>query len=312
MKAAQIVKYGGKEVLKLNDNVSKPKPSSGQVLVEVYAAATNPFDVKVREGLTKNYIKLKLPATLGGDVAGKIAELGEGVKGFKIGQAVYGMANAAGGQGSYAEFTAVKVEQLADKPRSIDFNTAAALPLAGVSAYQALVSHMQLRSGQKILVHGGAGGIGSIAIQIAKELGVHIATTIRAADMEYVKQLGANEIINYETQDFSTLIKDYDAVFDTVGGETNKKSYKVLKTGGILVSMAAQVDEGLVNQYSIRYLHQSTKVTNERLKKLANLVDAGKLKINVDQVFPLNKADEALEYQKTGHPKGKVVIQVKT
>jgi len=311
MKAAQINGYGGQEVLKTVPNAPKPLAAAGQVLVKVHAAAANPFDWKLREGYMKEFIPLKMPAILGGDMAGTVAEIGEGVTGFKTGQAVYGMANAAGGQGSFAEFTPVKATQLAAKPDSLDFTAAAALPLAAVSAYQALVDHMDLQAGQKILIHGGAGGIGSLAIQIAKNLGAYVATTASATEIDFVKGLGADEAIDYHVQDFSTVLKDYDAVFDTVGGETNTKSYTVLKPGGTLVSMIQPVDEALAKQDSVIYVQQSSKATPERLAKITELVDSGKLKVHIDKLFPLDRAAKALEYLKTAHPRGKVVIQVK-
>jgi NADPH:quinone reductase-like Zn-dependent oxidoreductase len=312
MKAAQINSYGGEEVLETTDDAPKPQAGAGQILVEVHAAAANPFDYKVREGYMREFIPLKFPATLGGDVAGTVAEIGTEVTGFERGQAVYGMANAAGGKGSFAEFTPVSAKQLVAKPNSVDFVTAAALPLAATSAYQALVDHINLQANQKILIHGGAGGIGSMAIQIAKHLGAYVATTVSDADADFVKGLNADEVINYQAQDFSALLKDYDAVFDTVGGETNTKSYAVLKNGGTLVSMVQPTDEALAKQYGVKYIQQSSKATTERLTKIAELVDKGILQAKVDKVFALDQAAEALEYLKTAHPRGKVVIQVKT
>lgn len=310
MKAAQISDYGGKEVLQIKE-VPKPVPGEDQVLVEVHAAATNPFDYKVREGIYKQWVKLRLPATLGGDVSGVVVEVGKGVSSFKVGQEVFGQAGAASGEGSYAEFTPVRTTQLALKPDTIDFVEAAALPLASCSAYQALVDTMNLKPGQKILIHGGGGGIGSMAIQIAKDIGAYIATTASSKDAEYVKSLGADEAIDYETQQFNEVIKDYDAVFDTVGGETNAKSYMVLKPGGILVSMVEEVNDDLAHKHDIKYVHQSTQVTEKRLAAITKLINAGKLKINVDKIYSLGLAAEALEYLKVGHPKGKVVITVK-
>lgn len=311
MKAAQIIGYGGPEVMRVNDNVDRPLPAEGQVLVEVRAAAVNPFDVKVRDGAVRGMGELNFPATLGGDEAGVVVELGPSVTDFQIGQAVYGQAGALSGQGSFAEFAPVKTAQLAPKPGSLDFIEAAALPLVGASAYQALVEHINLKSGQKILIHGGAGGIGYMAIQLAKHLGAYVATTASAADSDFVRNLGADEVIDYQAQDFTILIKGYDAVFDTVGGETNRKSYVVLKPGGALVSMAVQPDDDLIKKYDVHYTAQFTRTTTERLTKIAELVDAGKLKVHIDKVFPLDQAAEALEYQKTGHPRGKVVIQIK-
>jgi NADPH:quinone reductase-like Zn-dependent oxidoreductase len=309
MKAAQINGYGGPEVLQTTTDAPKPKPGIAQVLVEVYAAAVNPFDLKVREGVMGD--SLHFPATLGGDVAGIVAELGEGVSGFTVGQPVFGQANAARGQGSYAEFTPVKADSLAAKPESIDFVTAAAAPLTAVSAYQALVEHAGLMSGQKVLIHGAAGGIGSFAVQLAKHLGAYIAATAGTEDIGYVKSLGADEVIDYKTQDFASLLKDYDVVFDTVGGETFAKSHQVLKPGGIIVSMATQPDEALAKQYNVQTMHQATQVNPERLVKIIELVEQGALKVHVDKVFPLEQAGDAQAYLQAGKHHGKVVLKVK-
>jgi len=311
MKAAQINAYGGQEVLVTTGDAEKPKAGKGQVLIEVYAAGVNPFDWKVREGYMKEFIPLKLPATLGGDVAGIVAEIGESVSGFNIGDEVYGQANAAGGQGSYAEFTTVTSGQLAPKPKSVDFITAAAIPLAGTSALQAITEHINLQSGQKILIHGGAGGIGSYAVQIAKHLGAYVATTASAEDADFVKKLGVDEVIDYKSEDFTAKISGYDAAFDTVGGETYTKSYQVLKQGGVIVSMAEQPDDELTKKYGVEAVTQQSKVTPERLVKLVELVDKGIIKVKIGKVFPLEKAGEALEYLKQGRHQGKVVIKVR-
>jgi NADPH:quinone reductase-like Zn-dependent oxidoreductase len=309
MKAAQIDEYG-KDALHVAE---APKPSirPSQALVEVAAAGVNPFDVKVRDGLVRDMAELRFPATLGGDVAGTVIAIGEEVKNFKPGQAVYGQANALGGQGAFAEVVAVDTEQLALKPSGIDFVTAAALPLVACSAYRALVDHMNLQPGQKVLIHGGAGGIGSIAIQLAKHLGAYVATTASAPDADFVTSLGADEVIDYRARDFAAPLKDYDAAYDTIGGKTNRKSYDILKPGGILVSMVEQPDEALVKKRGIRYVAQFTHVTTEYLTKVSELVDTGKIKVTIDRVFPLKQAAEALEYLKTSHNRGKVVIQVK-
>jgi len=310
MKAAQLTAYEGLTAVKVQD-APKPGVEPGKVLVAVEAAAINPFDVKLTGGAYGEIFK-KLPATLGSDVAGTVLEVGDDVTGFSIGQAVYGMANGGGGHGSFAEFTLVKAEQLAPKPASVDFLAAAALPLAAVSAYQALVDHMNLQAGQKILIHGAAGGIGSLAVQIAKSLGAYVAATASAADTEFVKGLGADEVIDYKTQDFSQVIHDYDAVFDTVGGETNAKSYQVLKNGGAFVSMLEAPNEALVNAKNLRYTQQSSQATPERLRAIAELVDSGRLAVNIDKVFSLEQTAAAMEHLKSGHPRGKVVIQIKS
>ncbi len=311
MRAAQINAYGGPEVLQVNNDAPKPKPEAGQVLVEVHFAAVNPFDWKVREGYMKDALPLKFPATLGGDVSGTVAELGDGVSELTVGQPVFGQANAVSGQGSYAEFTPVKAESLTAKPDSLEYESAAAAPLTAVSAYQALVDHAGLKSGQKVLIHGAAGGIGSFAVQLAKYLGAYVAATAAADDIDYVKSLGADEVIDYKTQDFSTVVKDYDVVYDTVGGETFTKSHQVLKPGGIIVSMAAQPDETLAKQYGVQTIHQSTQVNPERLAKITDLLQQRVLTVHIDKVFPLEQAGEAQGYLQAGKHHGKVVLKVK-
>lgn len=311
MKAAQITEYGDQNAMSISEEAQKPVPKDNEVLVEVYASGVNPFDWKVRAGYMKNFIPLELPATLGGDVVGVVAEVGNSVKGFEVGQEVLGLANAAGGHGSFAEFTSVKAEQLIAKPDSLNPIEAAALPLAGISAYQALVDHIQLKSGQTILIHGGAGGIGSFAIQIAKHLGARVATTASSNDLDYVKRLGADDVIDYTNDDFVKRVHDVDAVYDTVGGDTNIKSYQVLKDGGTLVSMVEAEDAQLSQDKNITYIQQSSKVTQQRLTAVADLVVAGDLKINIEKIFPFEQAPEALEYLKVQHPRGKVVIKVK-
>jgi alcohol dehydrogenase len=294
MKAVQITDYGAK--VQVVDGVEKPDLELDRVLVDVNAAALNPFDVKLSEGFYGDGLSIELPAIPGGDVAGIVAELGADVTGFNIGDAVYGSANAAGGHGSLAEFTVVKASQLYKKPANTDFAQAAALPLVAVSAYQAIVDHMNLQADQKILVHGGAGGIGSIAIQIAKHVGAYVATTTAAKDTEFVNNLGADEVIDYKSQDFSQIIRDYDAVFDTVGGET---------------SMLEAPNAELVKKNSINYVQQSSQTTSERLAKITELVEAGVLEVHIDKLFSLDDAAIAFEHLKSGHPRGKVVIQIK-
>ncbi len=309
MRAAQMSVYGGPEVLQITSEAAKPVPAAGQVLVAVAAASVNPFDVAVREGLARQMAELKFPATLGGDFAGTVAALGEGVTDYQIGQAVYGQAGSLSGNGSFAEFAPAKVTSLASKPESVDFISAAGLPLVASSALQAM-EFIQLLPNQRILIHGGAGGIGSMAIQLAKSSGAYVITTATSADAAFLKELGADEVIDYESQDFSQLLTDIDAVLDTVGGDTNSKSYLVVKDGGAFVSMVQAPVEDEVASKQLRYDHQFTRTTHDRLSEIAKLVDAGNLTVKIDKVFQLEAASEALNYLKTGHPKGKVVIQI--
>jgi NADPH:quinone reductase-like Zn-dependent oxidoreductase len=309
MKAAQIVDYGDKDVLQIHD-IDRPSAGEGQVLVAVYAASLNPFDWKVRSGAMREFMKLELPATLGGDFSGVITEIGPGVTGWQVGQEVYGQATATGGQGSWAEYAPIKVENFSRKPENLSFAEAAAAPLVSVSAYQALVESLKLQPGQKILIHGGAGGIGSMAIQLAKHLGAEVATTVSEHDMEFVRGLGADTIVDYKNENFSDILKDYDAVFDTVGGETYQKSFNVLKSGGAILSMVELPDEALAKQHGVDAYSQQTRTTPDRLDAVRELLESGALKVYIDKTFPLDEAAEALEYLHTGSPKGKLVLTI--
>lgn len=312
MKAVQISQYGASEVVEINEKVSVPLPKKGQILVEVYAASINPFDVKIRSGMLKDSILLEFPYIPGGDFSGVVTKLGGNVSGFKIGDEVFGSAIVLnGGSGAFAEVAAANFKNSAIKPKSIDFTQAASLPLVGASAVQALEEHIKLKKGQKILIHGGAGGIGSIAIQLAKNIGAVVGTTVSTDDKEFVKNLGADQIIDYKQEKFEEIVKDMDIVFDTVGGETTDKSFKVLKKGGVLVSMVGEPNEELANQYQVKALGQGTNTDSEHLARVAELVDQGAIKAQVDKVFPLVQIKQAFEHLEKGSPKGKVVIKIK-
>jgi alcohol dehydrogenase len=311
MKAAQISEYGEPDVIKVTTEAEKPILASGQVLVEVRAASLNPFDSMVRSGMFKDSIPLEFPVTLGGDLAGVIAEIGEGVESFMVGDEVYGQANAvAGNSGALAEFAATNAAQVAKKPGSIDFTQAAALPLTGVSALQAITEHINLQSGQKILIQGGSGGIGSLAVQLAKHLGAYVATTVPTEALEFARGLGADEVIDFKTQKFEEIIRDYDAVFDTAGGEVFDKSLHVLKRGGIAVSMVAHADEAVTSELGVTAIYQQTKVTTEKLVRLTELVDSGTLSVHVDKTFMLDDIVQAFKEREGGFVKGKIVITV--
>ena len=310
MKAIQINGYGDNSVVELNNKATKPEVSAGKVLVQVHVAGVNPVDWKIREGYLKGMMPLAFPATLGSDFSGVVTEVGEGITNVKQGDEVYGMANAMAG-GSFAEFTAVDAKSLSMKPVKTTHAEAASLPLVGLSAWQSLVEHMHLSKGQKILIHGGAGGIGTIAIQLAKYLGAYVATTVSQKDNDYVKLLGADEVINYQNEKFEEKLKEYDAVFDTVGGETYQKSFQIIKEGGVIVSMAEQPNEELMKKYKVSAKSQFTQPNTDQLTKLASLVDDGIIKPHVDKSFPMEQAKEAFTYQQTGSPQGKVVIIIK-
>ncbi len=311
MKAAQVSHYGHADVVSVAE-VEKPIITADQVLVEVHSASLNPFDTAVREGYMKEMIPLELPFTIGGDIAGIVSEIGENVSTVAIGDKVYGQANVVGGNsGAFAEFAATSAKQVAILPTDLDFDQAASFPLVGVSALQALTQHIQLAAGQKIFIHGGAGGIGSIAIQLAKHLGAYVATTANGEGIDLVKALGVDEVIDYKTQSFTDILKDYDAVFDTVGGDDFTASYKILKEGGVAVSMIAQPDEAVAKERGITALMQSTHVTTEALDQLRELVESGVVTARVGKVFPLAEVQDAFTARETAQAQGKIVLKVK-
>lgn len=311
MKAAQISDYGNLDIITINE-VDQPSPDQAQVLVEVHSSSINPFDSLVLAGYVKDVMPLQLPATLGGDIAGIVTAIGDDVSGYSIGDKVYGQANAvAGNSGAFAEYAVTKFGQIAKMPNNLNFIQAGSLPLVGVSALQALTTHINLKSGQKIFIHGGSGGIGTIAIQIAKNIGAYVATTAAGDGLDLAKQLGADKIIDYKTQEYSELISDYDAVFDTVGGSDFIKSFSILKKGGIAVTMAGQVDQSLADKSGITAIAQNTHTNTEMLGKLTSLVESGVVTAQVGKVFPLDQIREAFTAKQSGSIKGKIVIQIR-
>jgi alcohol dehydrogenase len=313
MKAAQMKGYGSSdEVIEINENVPAPNdPSAGKVLVKIKAAGINPVDWKIREGYMQEMIPLQFPSLLGMDFSGVIEKVGQGVSQFRQGDEVYGQASImSGGSGAFAEMALANADTIAHKPKSLSHPEAAGLPLVGVSAWLALVETISLQKSQKILIHGGAGGIGSVAIQLAKHLGAYVATTVSTNDKQFAKEVGADEIIDYKTQTFEELIGDYDAAFDTVGGETYSSSFKVLKRGGIIVSMLEQPNQELMTQFGVKAIFQFTQINRDRLTKLAQWVDQNNIRVNVDKTFPLEEAGRALDYQRDVHPRGKVVLAI--
>ena len=315
MKSVQINRYGGSEVVEINKDIPEPTISAGKVLVNVKAAGVNPADWKIREGYFQQMIPLQFPSTMGTDISGILKELGEDVSnsGLEKGDEVYGQASAifSGGSGAFAEMALANKDSIAHKPKTLNLEEAAALTTVGVSAWQALVENIRLSKDKKILIHGGAGGIGSIAIQLAKHLGAYIETTVSKNDKQFVPVLGADRVIDYKTENFEETIHDYDAVFDTVGSDTYKRSFKVLKKGsGIIVSMLEQPNSDLMNQHGVKAVFLFSQANRERLTKLAEWVDRNNIKVNIDKTFPLDEAAKALELQKDAHPRGKVVLTI--
>lgn len=310
MRAAQFSSYGGPEVLEVVE-VEAPTISEDQVLVRVHASSINPFDTTIRSGAMKDAIPLQLPVTLGSDIAGEIIELGENVEGFSVGDKVYGQANVvAGNSGAFAEMVAVKAGSIAKMPTDLSFEEAASLPLVTQSALQGLVEHIDLQPGQKLFIHGGGGGIGSVAIQMAKNIGAYVATTASSEQMDFVKGLGAEEVIDYKQEDFAEKLSDYDAVFDTVGKDDFVKTFKILKKGGVAVSMIAPPNEVVASEAGITAMMQQTKGSTQKLDKIRELVESGVITPHVDKVFTLDDVQAAFESKENGVVNGKIVLKI--
>jgi alcohol dehydrogenase len=313
MRAAQFDSYGGPEVVEFNPEAAQPSAKEGQVLVEAHAASLNPVDTFVRSGAMKAMVPLAFPVTLAGDFAGVVKEVGPGVSDLKPGDHVFGFAPViAGGSGAAAEIVASNAMMLSRRPGATSYEEAAALPLAGVSAMQALDDCMKVEARQQVLVHGGAGGVGSFAVQYAKHLGCHVAATVRRSQEGFVRRLGADEVIDFESVPFETVVRDYDAVLDTVGGEVYKRSFAVLKSGGVLASLAQfQLDEELAAKFGVRTVKATAQVNAGSLSRLAALVEKGALRSQLDSEFPLEQTRGAFAHFESGHLMGKVVVRIK-
>lgn len=308
MKAIRIHGYGGPEVLSI-DEVPVPEPGKDEVLVRVHATSVNPVDWKIREGLRKEKFPSKLPLTIGWDVSGVVEQVGEKVSNFRKGDEVYGRPDPTK-NGAYAEYIVVKASLLSIKPLGIGHTEAAAVPLAGLTAWQGLFDHGLLKDGQKVLIHAAAGGVGSYAVQFAKSKGAYVIGTASDHNIEFLKRLGADEVIDYNMESFETRLNDIDLVLDTIGGDTQLKSIEVLKPGGRLITtLAAEfvTEAKAKNVHLIAYVVQSIPA---QLAEIAKMIDAGKVKPIIDQVLPFTDARKAHMSIEEGHTRGKIVLQV--
>src|SRR5213080_593612 len=310
MKAVRVHNYGGPEVLRFED-APRPTPSSGELLIRVHAASVNPIDWKVRAGYMKDYIPLPLPFIQGWDVSGVVEAVGSGVTKFKKGDEVYARPDVtAHGSGAYAEYVVTKETETALKPKSIDHVHATTIPVGAVTAWRALFDAAGLKEGQKVLIHGAAGGVGSFAVQLAKWKGAHVIGTASGRNQAFLRELGVDEPIDYERTRFEDVVHDVDVVLDTLAGDIQNRSWKVLKKGGILVSIVAPPSADEAAKHSVRSAFFSAHPSSSQLSEIAKLVDAGKLKSVVETVLPLSDARRAHELNETGHARGKTVLKV--
>lgn len=314
MNAVRIHAYGGPDVLRYEE-APVPEPGPGDVLVRVQAAGVNPVDWKIRQGFLKERIPHRLPMIPGWDVAGTVEQLGPGASGFAPGDEVFSRPDIAR-DGAYAEYTVVRASELAKKPRSLDFVQAGAVPLAALAAWQALFeapppyASAALRPGQTVLIHAAAGGVGTFAVQLARWRGARVIGTTSAKNARLVRELGAEEVIDYQAARFEEVVRGVDAVLDTVGGDTQRRSWNVLRPGGVLVSIVSPPSAEEAAQHGARAAYVFIQPSATQLGEMARLVDAGAMKPIVSEVLPLSEARHAHELSQTGHARGKIVLRV--
>jgi len=331
MKAFILDRYGNNDGVRAGE---MPDPDCGRndILVQIHAASVNPVDFKIRDGKLKLVLPLRFPFILGSDLAGVVVRAGSNVRRFKPGDEVYARPH---GIGAFAEFIAIKEDAVAIKPKQLTMEEAASIPLVGLTAWQALVERANLRGGQKVLIHAGSGGVGTFAIQLANHLGAVVTTTTSTANLDWVQGLGADIVIDYKTDDFGKMLHDYDVVLDTLGGATLKKSIRVLKGGGKLISISGPPDPDFAKEigagwvvrqamrlmsYRIRksakrhhvsYSFLFMRPSGDQLREIGSLIDSGIIRPVVDRVFPFASTKDALAYVEKGHAKGKVIVKVR-
>ncbi|GAA4475181.1 NADP-dependent oxidoreductase [Phytohabitans houttuyneae] len=333
MKAFVVERYGDADTVQARE-MPDPIVGDDDVLVRIHAASVNPLDLKIRSGDLKLILPYRAPFVLGNDLAGTVAAVGSRVTRFAVGDDVYARPDQ-NRIGAFAEFIAMRQDDVAAKPATLTMEEAASIPMVGLTAWQALVERANLRPGQKVLIHAGAGGVGTIAIQLAKHLGAHVATTASSAKTDLVKGLGADVVVDYTKQAFETVLRDYDVVLDTVGGDTLDKSLQVLKPGGIVISIAGPPDPAFARQaganplirlavaalsfrvrqrarrHRVRYSFLFMRASGDQLRQLTTLLDAGTIRPVVDRAFDFASTREALAHVEQGRAKaGKVVVRM--
>ncbi|MFK8906395.1 NADP-dependent oxidoreductase [Streptomyces sp. YS-3] len=333
MRVFTVEKYGGEAGMRAAE-LPDPRVGADDVLVKIHAAGVNPLDLRIRNGDFKAFLPYRLPLVLGNDLAGTVVRVGPAVTRFAVGDEVYARPDKDR-IGTFAELIAVHQDDLAPKPATLTMTEAASLPLVALTAWQALVERAHVQPGQKVLIHAGAGGLGSIAVQLAKALGAHVATTVSTAKIDLAKDLGADIVVDYRTQDFEEVLDGYDIVLDSLGGENLAKSLRVLKPGGMAISVAGPPDPAFARElglnpflrlamtalsfktrrdakrHGVTYSFLFMKASGDQLSELTPLIDAGKVRPVVDRVFPFDETLQAMEYVEKGRAKaGKVVVSM--
>ena len=332
MKALIFNRYAKRDNIAFTE-IARPTPKPDEILVQVHAVGLNPVDLIVPTGAFKPFLKFNLPATLGSDLAGVVVEVGSKVTRFKPGDAVFGSTFESGG-GSLAEFAVVRESAAAPKPTSLDFVQAGSIPMVGLTSWQALKERAGLKAGQKVFIPAGSGGIGTFAIQLAKHFGAKVGTTTSTTNVDLVRSLGADEVVDYKKQEFDEVLRDYDAVLGTVKGDALEKAVRILKPGSTIVSLVGPPDVAFARKRGMNFVMKSvfavlsrkiTRLSRHRgatysflfaqpngaqLAEIGALLDAGHIKPVIDKVFPFEQAKEALAYLEQGRAKGKVVVRL--
>lgn len=307
MKAVRIHRFGGPEVLQIEE-LPVPRPAADEMLVRVHAASINPVDYKTREGHYPAVREDRLPMTLGRDISGVVEVVGSSVQGIRAGDAVYAL--LGNDRGAFAEYVAVKQGEAARKPRRLGHAEAASVPLAALTAWQGLIDHGGLKAGQRVLIHGGGGGVGHFAVQFAKAHGATVVTTVAAEDLDFARALGADRAIDYKAERFEEVARDIDLVFDLISGDTQARSWGVLKPGGILVSTLGQPSRQEAARHHVRAAGYMAHPSADQLAEIARLIDEGRVRPVVETTYPLSRATEAERRQQESHVHGKIVLQL--
>ncbi|HEV8026336.1 MAG TPA: NADP-dependent oxidoreductase [Stellaceae bacterium] len=305
MKAIRIHRFGGPEVMAV-EGVPVPEPAGDEILLRVHAASVNPVDYKIRQG--KFVGADKLPIALGRDASGTVEKTGPAQRELRRGDALYAMPGFD--RGAFAEYVILKANEAARKPERSSHVEAASVPLAGLTAWQGLFDHGGLKEGQRVLIHGGVGGVGHLAVQFAKAKGARVFTTVSRDDLDFVRELGADEAIDYKAQRFETVAHDVDVVFDLIGGETQERSWTVLKRGGILVSTVGQPPREKAAQHGVRTASFMALPNATQLATIGRLIDDGKVRPHIAATFPFAEAAAAEEQLEHGHVRGKIVLRL--
>src|SRR5258706_7878198 len=303
--AIQVHDYGDTDQLKL-EQIPQPEPQEGEVLVRVYAAGVNPADWKRRSGLMKAFWPSTFPYVPGFDLAGVVEKVGPGVTVFQPGQEVFGRSS----NGSYTQYSIAPANALALKPKTLSFAEAATIPVGATTAWQGIFDHGNLQAGQRVLILGGAGGVGVFAVQFARRKGAHVISTASTSNVDFVRSLGAETVVDYTKTRVGDEVHDVDLVFDTVGGEALASAWPTLRRGGTLVSIAGQPDEARARELGVRATRFSSQVNSELLNTFAQLIAEGQVKAVVGATFPLSEAGKAQNLSQGGHGRGRIILDI--